>query len=109
MGELLPQRRGHVLPSQGVVKTLDIALQFHLPNTATNRLLQATTTQKSSAVEGKRKRGREGGSKGEREGERGIESVTNTSIIMYYDREPHSVMFNVVAKQWNHTLCVRVP
>ena len=52
MGKLLPQGRGHVLPGQWVVETLDIALQFHLPNTTTNRLLQATTAQKTSAMEG---------------------------------------------------------
>ena len=52
VGKLLPQGRGHVLPSQRVVETLDAALQLHLPNTTTNRLLQTTTSQKSSAAEG---------------------------------------------------------
>ena len=56
MRKLLLQGRGHVLPSQWVVETLDIALQFHLPNTTANRLLQATTAQKTSAMNG-----REGG------------------------------------------------
>ena len=56
MRKLLSKGGGHVLPSQWVVETLDIALQFHLPNTTANRLLQATTAQKTSAMEG----GREG-------------------------------------------------
>lgn len=80
VGKLLPQGRGHALPSQRVVETLDIALQFHLPNTTTNRLLQATTTQKTSAME----EGREGG---KRQRQRQREGAINTSLYVQYRKQ----------------------